>query len=87
MSGLQAELIATHADLAALRPALAAAETARAEAETSLAGTKAALAAERVAHREYLAAVYRSTSWRITAPGRWLGGLLAATPGRTSRRR
>jgi hypothetical protein len=86
-SELQAELIATHADLAALRSALAAAETARGEAETSLAGTKAALAAERAAHRAYLAAIFRSSSWRITAPGRWLGGLLAATPGPTSRRR
>jgi hypothetical protein len=41
---------------------------------------RSALAIERAAHREAMAAIHRSTSWRVTAPGRWLGGLLARRP-------
>ncbi|HWA80735.1 MAG TPA: hypothetical protein VG848_10560, partial [Acetobacteraceae bacterium] len=74
---LVAELIANQAELAALRSALEAAETSLAEAAAGLAAAEERLGAERTASRELLAAIHRSTSWRVTAPGRWLSGVLA----------
>lgn len=75
-SELLAELVANQAELATLSSNLEATETMRANAEAALAVVQAELATERMVHRDEVMAVYRSTSWRVTAPGRWLGSLL-----------
>ncbi|HVY17151.1 MAG TPA: glycosyltransferase [Rhodopila sp.] len=86
---LQTELIATHTALTAERSAHDEMRSALSAAQSDLAAersARAALEVESGACREALAAIHRSTSWRVTAPGRWLSNLFVRLPLRHSAR-